>query len=631
MTFIPYALRRHVFHKECILNWLTNASTCPYCRSASTKTSLMEYFLPENTPSALKINPNSGTVPKNTERVILSKNARKKRTDANRNLSFPPIVNNTNTPNLEELQNVLENASNILPTTTSQNVSQNNVTVIPLVSETPTPTVNVSQSQDDVPSTSQAALERRITQGLENKFTSEFSKINEIIMRMSEQLNQINVHSPPFSRFDNPPLNSILSTPIIPVSSVPVTRSVNFYIPTTTSENNTNSTVQSNIFSTATSLSNTATTFSTRPISTNFSSQSFFQNSQPNSNISVNSYPQSNLNTFRTQPTFTPFPTNSNINLNNSPTESFNIHPNINRNPRSNSSISSSDLTNRSKIAHLVSSWNLTYAGSNTGIPVEKFIFMVNALVQDTLGGDFSVLSEHCHILFTGKAKQWFWDYRLRNPERIEWHSLCYALEAHYNDHLSDIDIRKILDARKQNVNETFDDFYHDVLRINDRLRRKLTEAELVDTLKRNVKPYLRKELFYLQIHSVSELRNLVLRREALSLELDGYNNQRFVRRQVNEVQVEVQEQSDLSEVQSENISEVRLNNNRNPNHLRKPDICFNCKLEGHRFRQCPEKLTLFCFNCGKHGVYNFNCDNCPGNRQSREGNNTSLHSLNNQ
>ena len=77
---------RHIFHKECILNWLSNASNCPYCRTAVTRTSLMDYSLPFNTPSSLNINPNCGTVPKNTERIIMSKNARKKRNDANRNL-----------------------------------------------------------------------------------------------------------------------------------------------------------------------------------------------------------------------------------------------------------------------------------------------------------------------------------------------------------------------------------------------------------------------------------------------------------------------------------------------------------------------------------------------------------------
>ena len=557
---------RHIFHKVCILNWLSNASSCPYCRTAVTKTSLLDYTLPIDTPSSLNINPNSGTVPKNTERIILSKNARKKRNDANRNLSFPPTFD-SNLINLLNMQPDLSNntSNTILPNMTENTNNPSNL--YPQLNNNPENSVN-----EELPSTSQAALEKRIADGLQNKFNSEFTKINEMISRMSEQLSRINVQTPPFSNFTNPPINSILNYP----QNNSNVRSVNFDIPSTTIVST--STYTTNVSSNVSSIPSTSTSVSSRlpqnflstPISSTFSHNS--QNPITFSN---------NINNLR--PDFS------------------NITQNPNRSVRSNYSNLSSDLTQRSKIAHLVSSWNLTFAGSNSGIPVEKFIFMVNSLVQDTLGGDFSVLSEHCHILFTGKAKQWFWDYRLRNPERIEWQSLSYALEAHYNDHLSDIDIRKLIDSRKQNNSESFDDYYHDILRINDRLRRKLTEHELVDTLKRNVKPYLRKELFYLQIHSVSELRNLVLRREALTLELDGYPAQRVVRRQINEL-------DEPSEESNPNISEVRE---------RKPKVCFNCKIEGHHFRQCPNKLTLFCFNCGKHGFYNFNCDNCSENRQT--------------
>ena len=602
---------RHVFHKECILNWLNNAHNCPYCRQATTKTSLMEYALPENTPSSLNINPYAvGAIPKNTERIILSKTARKKRNDANRNLSFPPIIytNPTLQPIVEivedPLQSVIEN-----PTVSEPNE---------IIMSNPENSQGISQI-DDGPSTSQAALEHRIANALENKFNNEFSKINDLIAKMSEQFNQVSVRSP-FSSYTNPPISSILPNLNEPPPTI-TPRTVNFSLPTSTSTATSITYPPLNIHTNSSTLFPSNTSNYTQPTNTSFSNPILSQYSQPSMN-SQNSQSTNPNFTFRSTNQNSPYPLSSTQTSNTpfSDYRAFNTSSHQS-NRTSNISISSADLTHKSKIAHLVSSWNLTFAGSNTGIPVEKFIFMVNALVQDTLGGDFSVLSEHCHILFTGKAKQWFWDYRLRNSERIEWNALCHALESHYNDHLSDIDIRKLIDSRKQSNNEAFDDFYHDVLKINDRLRRKLSEIELVDLMKRNVKPYLRKELFYLHINSVSELRNLVLRREALSYELDGYASQRFGRRQVNEV--DVSEQIDET-IEDPSISEVRYGN---VNANKKTETCFNCKMEGHKFRQCPEKLTLFCFNCGKHGYYNFNCDNCAENRQSSQGKNSSLRS----
>ena len=79
---------RHALHRTCIFDWLSRSSTCPLCRVAVTRNSLMEYYLPVPTSSTLPSS--SGAIPKTTERVLLSRSARKRNNDANRNLSFPP-------------------------------------------------------------------------------------------------------------------------------------------------------------------------------------------------------------------------------------------------------------------------------------------------------------------------------------------------------------------------------------------------------------------------------------------------------------------------------------------------------------------------------------------------------------
>ena len=72
------------------------------------------------------------------------------------------------------------------------------------------------------------------------------------------------------------------------------------------------------------------------------------------------------------------------------------------------SNLSANFITNSSKVANLINSWHVTFSGVNSQMPVERFIYMINSLVADSKAGDFSLLSEHSHLLFTAKAKDWY-------------------------------------------------------------------------------------------------------------------------------------------------------------------------------------------------------------------------------
>lgn len=538
---------RHVFHRDCIVNWLVNGKNCPICRAAVTKTSLLDYeFIEQPIPQEFLASGTSSN--RRTERVLLSKNARKRNNDSNRNFSFPPN-NDTDLPsaNFQQDLEIPSSTSTVSTTPGSVPILSSSVSV----SNTSVPTPIVSSNQDN---------ESRLVSNLTNQFQSEIARLNNVISQMSEQLNNLRI---PEVEWPNPPISNILNFDP-PLTNRPTTLTV--------------------------SSTPTFPRLSTQVTNANYLSHA--------RNINNRNPVNTNLD----------FPPISNSFSNNTQTFNYphNTFPNINR------PISMYDINNNSKIASIIHNWNITYNGSPTGMPVEKFICMVNALVNDTLGGDFSLLSDHCSSLFSGKAKEWFWSFRIRSPNRINWISLCNELRAHYHDHLSDADIRKLLDSRKQQKDENFDDFYHAILQINDRLRFQLSEEELIEILRQNVKPYIRRELFYLQISSVSQLRNLILRREALTAELEGNFAIRNYRRQVNEVD------ETCPEPLSEDVSELRR-------HRDNKLICFNCKKEGHTFRNCLETPTIFCYTCGNPGVYKSNCDTCSGNSRTDKGNNTSL------
>lgn len=228
-------------------------------------------------------------------------------------------------------------------------------------------------------------------------------------------------------------------------------------------------------------------------------------------------------------------------------------------------------------------------------MPVDKFIYMINSLTSDSLGGDFDVLCEHLHILFIGRGLDWYWRYR-RSVERVEWSSLCEALRSHFQDHLSDGDIKELIRERKQGDNEKFDEFYSAVQYLCDRLRYPISDHELLDILRRNLCPKIRKELFYQELTSVAQLRHLILRREAL---LDDKEKSRFRsdKRFVNEVSSD--------EVGEHNIEEAEIAE------LEKGFICWNCRKVGHRYIDCMEERNIFCYGCGAEGVCRPKCSTC--------------------
>lgn len=110
-------------------------------------------------------------------------------------------------------------------------------------------------------------------------------------------------------------------------------------------------------------------------------------------------------------------------------------------------------------------------------------------------------------------------------------------MRSHFHDHLSDTDVREMIRDRKQKESESFEKFYHAILYLTDRLKHPILDQELVEILRRNLKPSLKKELFYLEVKSVAHLRHLMLRREALTDDLDKINSRSF-RRQIHEVEL---------------------------------------------------------------------------------------------
>ncbi|KNE88352.1 hypothetical protein PSTG_18248, partial [Puccinia striiformis f. sp. tritici PST-78] len=74
--------------------------------------------------------------------------------------------------------------------------------------------------------------------------------------------------------------------------------------------------------------------------------------------------------------------------------------PTFNSNrPSTRRSVDSSSITTSSKVAQLISNWDIKFNGTHS-LSVANFIYRIETQVTDTLDGNFNILCENAHYLF---------------------------------------------------------------------------------------------------------------------------------------------------------------------------------------------------------------------------------------
>lgn len=284
----------------------------------------------------------------------------------------------------------------------------------------------------------------------------------------------------------------------------------------------------------------------------------------------------------------------------------------LNRSDVSGSNTASDLLFRPDKVSQIMLNWRLKFSGTAGGLTVDKFIYRVEALTKQTLGGNFSILCGNAAVLFDGKANDWFWRFHEYNAN-FQWSDLCRSLRQQYQDSRTDIDIREMIRDRKQRANETFDTFYESVLELVDRLHEPLSDRTLVEILRRNLLPEIQHEILNISVDSVSQLRGICRRREFFLQDMrrkHGINitvtkSNQFHKR-LSEVKLTEEPEPEVLQYE-EDVSEISL-------------MCWNCREPGHRYHDCVAERTIFCYGCGTPQVYKPNCLKCCKNSKNLPG-----------
>lgn len=247
------------------------------------------------------------------------------------------------------------------------------------------------------------------------------------------------------------------------------------------------------------------------------------------------------------------------------------------------------------KAAGILLSWRLKFDGSREAMHVEEFLYRIRALTAQTLGNDDQLLCDNLHLLFAGKACDWFWDFHRRNHQ-YSWQSFCTAFRQRFDDQKDDFDLWEMIRKRQQRENEPFEDFQTAIEKLVARLSHGISELKMIDILKRNAKSALRYELLHLKIQNRSELREEVKKHEHFCREAGNFlPRSRVTRPNVSEIQ------SEDEEFEEESISKLRRNR----------VVCWNCDKTGHRFKDCVAERLIFCYGCGAKNTFKPKCEKC--------------------
>lgn len=274
------------------------------------------------------------------------------------------------------------------------------------------------------------------------------------------------------------------------------------------------------------------------------------------------------------------------------------------------------------KITSIIQNWNLKFDGSTNGIRVDDFLYRLRSLTSDTFNNDFEIICRNLHILLTGKAREWYWNYH-KQVQTIRWDEFCIALRYEYKDFRTNFDFMEEVRNRKMKPSESFEVFFEDVSSFLSRLDPPMPEADIIEILKRNLSPELRRELLYVPVYTIAHLRKLVQMRENLfggdSLRRNippKFNPNFAARRTVAELDFSLEDDScNASGFINPSVEAVQQ--------TAMASKCWNCDSAGHHWEDCLQNKTVFCYGCGAKETYKPQCPKCSAKKISNSKNET--------
>lgn len=282
-----------------------------------------------------------------------------------------------------------------------------------------------------------------------------------------------------------------------------------------------------------------------------------------------------------------------------------------------------------------IDKWGIRFSGTQADLPVDEFLFRVEALAA--IGNiPLATLPLGIHQLLVGPAASCYWVI-LRNAPHATWDQMKEVLSRAFPANLSDEAIRRLISDRLQRPGECFTIFMLAIQSLEVRLATRMTQIELLETLRRNMLPHIQDRLLFVQLHSVRDLQHRVHQVESLAQRQSEIQQARKAMARIHEITAEnpPHQETEIVPFYPQNTgfpdggaleapSQPALplnyagiyqhgwvNAMENPVDRNLYVVCWNCEEMGHTFVDCLAKRNIFCYGCGAKNYVRPQCPKC--------------------
>uniref|UniRef100_A0A1I8NJ03 CCHC-type domain-containing protein n=1 Tax=Musca domestica TaxID=7370 RepID=A0A1I8NJ03_MUSDO len=251
----------------------------------------------------------------------------------------------------------------------------------------------------------------------------------------------------------------------------------------------------------------------------------------------------------------------------------------------------------------------LTFDGGSNSLGVEEFVYRLE-YYQKQYNIPWSEVIRDFPLILSGRAESWYW--LLQKTHGIHsWDHLKYSILSQYQSSKSNFEILTELAQRKQQINESVDNFFHAMGQVRAKLVQPISEFDMMKILKKNVKDSIGRIVYPIQVSSVEQLRVECNEAERNFLRRENRPTLPMARqlKHVNEISedVDVRFSDEQEEGELKELAAMQYNRQVKPQLT-----CWNCRKLGHSFRDCEEATrALFCYKCGNPGTTTPRCKMC--------------------
>lgn len=271
-----------------------------------------------------------------------------------------------------------------------------------------------------------------------------------------------------------------------------------------------------------------------------------------------------------------------------------------------------------------VSKWNLHYDGESSSLT--SFLTRVEEL-RIARGFSKEQLFQAAVEIFTGDALHW---YRAVRHDITTWDELVIKLRATFLPPDFEADLWEEIRHRTQHPSEKVAMYIAIMENLFNRLPQRPSEVTRLQTIKRNLQPYLITQLALHDCYTIEELTRVCRAIESAHLASKKYKLPPMNSHQLLEPDLGVRKNASrhhqvlpINEPSLIDFDDPPTTSQVSELGVRVPTStqiaafkCWNCKQTGHRANACTAVKTIYCYRCGRSNVTTPNCPQCSGNER---------------